>query len=257
MTFAMKIANDPLDLQSEINALKALNGAGGVDSYFIEADDVAGPSEASSYYVMKYINGTHVIDFLEKQGVDWFDIVARRILERLGELHRKGFIFGDLKRDNILVYGHGYIELVDFGGVTRKGKAVRQFTEQYDRGYWNAGSRKADEGYDLFAFALLCMQCTDPVRELDSTLAVLPQYRSPEYLKEILKRCRMKEGSKVVLRNIIDGKLQSTDRALRDWREVVLNGGPASANSAAFPWLKSALIVSIVLFIASLVWTIQ
>lgn len=261
-SFAMKVGSDTLDLQSEINALKALGSNGGLDPYFIESDDAdsQGSSPAFPYYVMRYINGMHIVDYVARHGADWFEVVSRRLLERLQQLHRQGYIFGDLKRDNVMVSGHGHVELVDFGGVTRKGKAVRQFTEHYDRGYWNAGGRKADEGYDLFAFALLCIQCTDPAKELDSSQAILPQYRSPDHLKELLKRCRLQERTRTILRDIIDGKLHSTDRVLKAWRGAVLHpqkGQATSSSSFAPLWMKGALLISILLFIVSLLWTVQ
>jgi serine/threonine-protein kinase len=253
--FAMKVASGSLDLQAEINALLALQSDGGMDPYLLDADDahVEG-SDPVSFYIMKYIQGTNIMDYLARSGPDWFELVARRLLERLRDLHAKGFIFGDLKRDNIIVSGHGRVDLVDYGGVTRKGMAVRQFTELYDRGYWNAGGRKADEAYDLFAFAVVCIQCTDPLRELDFTGGVLPQNRSPAYLKEILSRCGMKPKIKELVRGMIDGKTESADRALEQWRSAML--APAgTANSAVPGWMKGALVASAMVLFAALLWT--
>ena len=83
------------------------------------------------------------------------------LLKKLTYLHANGFVFGDIKMENILVSDYGAVELIDFGGVTQKGRAVKQFTEIYDRGYWGAGTSIADEAYDIFAFAILFMQLSD------------------------------------------------------------------------------------------------
>ena len=74
-----------------------------------------------------------------------------------------------------LVADYGRPELVDYGGATAFGKGVRQFTEIYDRGYWNAGSRTADAGYDLFSFAVLCIQLHEGRRLAQLSAGLLPQ----------------------------------------------------------------------------------
>ena len=256
---AMKTAFDPLDLQAEINALKALESADGIDPYLLDADDGQAEGSSFSFYVMKYIHGVPLADFLASRGSDWFGIVARGLLERLCDLHRKGYIFGDLKPDNMLVTGYGRVELVDFGGVTRKGKAVRQFTEVWDRGFWKAGSRRADEGYDLFAFALVCIQAADPLKELGQPGGLPPERRNRKTLKDMLARCRMNEAFKGILREMIDGRLNSSERALAGWRQAMLAPPKAAApgEPLPLPWLAGALAVSAALCLASIVWTLQ
>ena len=59
--------------------------------------------------------------------------------------------------ENVIVADYGHVELVDYGGVTAVGKSIRQFTEIYDRGYWNAGSRAADAS--MIYFLSLCCAC--------------------------------------------------------------------------------------------------
>lgn len=257
--YAMKIAHNPLELQSEVNALKALRQAGSGMSYFVEADDGYAKGQFFSYYVMKFVSGRNIASFLNLHGTEWFDIVARRLLERLHALHRVGYIFGDVKRAHIQVSRHGNVELVDFGGVTRKGKAVRQFTEMYDRGYWQAGSRKADEGYDLFAFAVLCIECMDPEKELSASLPVLPQQRTRSYLKHILKRCPIRGGEKQILCDIIDGKLTSSQEALQGWRRNMLEvtGRTGGQVVISFSWLVGTLVAISLVFAASVYWTMQ
>src|SRR5690606_6074222 len=112
-------------------------------------------------YVMKYVKGIHPQLYLHKHGMDWFGLVQYGVLKKLVGLHRRQYTFGDLKTDTVLVSEYGKIDLIDYGGVTEKGRSVRQFTEVYDRGFWNAGSRKADEAYDLFPFAVLCLHLSD------------------------------------------------------------------------------------------------
>lgn len=256
--YAMKIAHDPLLLQSEVNALQALQQAGSHSNFFVEADDAIVQGKRLSFYIMKYVDGSSMTRYLDLHGVKWFDIVARGLLERLHELHRIGFIFGDVKREHIQVSGYGIVQLVDYGGLTRKGKAVRQFTEIYDRGYWQAGSRKADEGYDLFSFAVLCIQCLDPDKELVSSASVLPQHRSTSYLKEMLQRCPMRASLRRILEQVIDGKMTSSQKVLQAWRRSILQTENVQTPFKETPtWLVRWLLVMMCIFAISVYWTFQ
>lgn len=107
---------------------------------------------------MRYVEGKPLHHFLSKNGPDWLGLVGLGLLEKLRTLHECGFVFGDLKPENVMVSKYGEVELIDFGGTSPIGRSVKQFTEWHDRGFWNAGSRISDEGYDLFAFAVLCLR---------------------------------------------------------------------------------------------------
>ena len=79
------------------------------------------------------------------------------------------------------------MELVDYGGVTAFGKGIRQFTEIYDRGYWNAGTRVSDAGYDLFSYGVLCVQMFADRALYRLTAETLPQNRSTQDCSESLR----------------------------------------------------------------------
>ena len=180
--FAMKIGYDAFDLQSEVNVLKALDKRIRKNNpYLHEVDDFHLHGSEYPFYVMKYVQGKRIHDFLKQKGGDWFYIVGKNLLTRLVELHRAGWQFCDLKMENVIVEEYGQTELVDYGGVTRHGNSVKQFTEIYDRGYWRKGSRIADETYDLFSFAVLCIQLIVPGRQIADASVVLPQNRSVSY----------------------------------------------------------------------------
>ena len=49
-------------------------------------------------------------------------------------------------------------------GLQYKDRAIKEFTEFFDRGYWGLGSRKADPQYDLFAVAMIMINAVYPTR---------------------------------------------------------------------------------------------
>lgn len=267
---AVKVGFDPVDLQSEINALNTLfppedrsppepDGFGtevGRSGFFWEADDFSLPEGDVPFYAMAYVDGMPMQAFLERRGRDWFWPIARQLLERLAGIHRAGYAYGDLKPDHILVTSDGRAELIDFGGVTAMGKAVRQFTELYDRGFWLGRPRVADEAYDLFAFAVLCMQMTDPEREWNRG-AGPPRHQGMATLRKVLERCRMGVEAKSILRSIIDGTLTSSAAAVRLWRHAVPIEPPQDRDAEDGRWLALALGGSAAAFAAALFWTLQ
>ncbi|ODG91657.1 MULTISPECIES: serine/threonine-protein kinase [Bacillaceae] len=157
---AIKLSKDSTNITNEVNVLKKITQV--QDSIlgpsFIDVDDYINPgtNECCYYYVMEYVNGVSLPNFIERNGMEWSSIFIIQVLSLLDKLHHKGFIFGDLKTDNLLVTKEpNKIQWIDFGGVTQIGRAVKEFTEFFDRGYWGLGSRKAEISYDLFAVTMI------------------------------------------------------------------------------------------------------
>lgn len=146
-----------------------------------ELDDVRQGNEWYPILVMELINGLPLDKFLGKKGRDYIPLCLLRILNRLSLLHEQGYAFCDIKPSNIL-FDEGTAEpvLIDFGGVTIFGNAVKEFTERYDRAWWGKGSRKAEASYDVFACAMLAADSIFALdgREVERLGALRPQERA-------------------------------------------------------------------------------
>lgn len=235
--FAMKVGTDAMDLQAEANILKVLSKMeGSFRRFLVDVDDFRAEGTDYPFYVMKYVKGLQLQEFLSAKGRAWFPVVGLRLLEKICELHGKGYIFGDLKKENVLVSDYGHVELVDFGGVTPAGKAVKQFTELYDRGYWNAGLRNADEGYDLFSFAVLCVHvCGGPKAAFSK--AILPQNRTLDDLLDEIRRDPLCKEYTPFLMKALRGEYVSSREACEDWRRLMKrrSGHQAPAGRGKLP----------------------
>jgi serine/threonine protein kinase len=256
--FAMKLGFDSVDHQSEVNVLKQLSLNDGPFSRFLhDVDDFQSQGKDYPYYVMKYIKGSKISDFLQIKGEQWIGLIGLNLLKKLTYLHASGYIFGDIKMENILVSSYGAVELVDFGGVTHKGRAVKQFTEIYDRGYWGAGTRTADEAYDIFAFAVLFMQLSDQARECFSR-HLLPQNRTIELLKERLAK---ESGQELqiytpFLKKALDGEYSSSIQAYKAWKHIFYKRShPFQTNKIkkahALVWIQAGFVVTVILFLSA------
>lgn len=166
---ALKISQNGVTVTSEVNVLKHFSKVQGsaLGPSLIDVDDWIRPGFSSpiSFYVMEYIRGESFLSFIQKRGKEWTGILTLQLLSDLERLHQEGWVFGDLKPDNLLVTGSPpKIRCIDVGGTTVNGRAIKEFTEFFDRGYWGAGSRKAEPSYDLFAVAMIIVNTAYPSR---------------------------------------------------------------------------------------------
>ncbi|NBI30824.1 protein kinase family protein [Chengkuizengella marina] len=246
--FAMKIGLDEISLQSEINVIKKINKKLEPDKkIFIDSDDFELNGKIYSFYIMKYIQGLDAKLFLNSNGQQWFHLVGLNILNQLQKLHQMNFIFGDLKIENVIVSEFGKVTLIDYGGVTPKGRSIKQFTEIYDRGYWINGTRKADEAYDIFSFAILCLILTGAL----SISNLTSEKRSGSYL---LKRAKTNPHCKRMipfLEKALNGTFSSTRCAREEWKKLMYGNGFENSNSIELPWLKPALASSIFVLVVT------
>lgn len=248
--YALKMGFDALDHQMEVNALLSLNKSSvSFRRYLVEADDAELGGEKIPFSVTKYIDGITIREYLKQRGRDWIYVIGLNLLNRLQELHKHGWVYADMKLENMLVYGYGQVELVDFGGLTAKGRSVKQFTELYDRGAWNAGDRVAEESYDLFAFAVLMLIATDQTRKFNSFQHMLPQNRSIDMLLELAQTNPQTAPLHPWFKKALEGSFTSTHHAVVLWRKLILDKRvkPPRGDGISAPWLKICFAASIAL----------
>jgi len=243
--YALKVGYDALDLQSEINVLNALKEQM-PDPYLVEADDHLEGSREVTFYVMRYIEGSPLHRFIRARGTEWLALIGLKLLEKLSVLHASGYAFGDLKPDNVMVSAYGRVELIDYGGVSRFGRSVKQFTEWYDRGYWNAGSRTGDGSYDLFSFAVMCIGLLDE-KALREASCQLPQTRSVSDLQLLMRRNPVFKPYAAWLNKALTGDFADSREALNEWKRRIYEASERHVRHIPVStprWLKNAFGIS-------------
>ncbi|KAB2328834.1 serine/threonine protein kinase [Cytobacillus depressus] len=211
---ALKMSDNGFSITSEVNVLKSFEKVPGsaLGPSLIDVDDWVYGGKQISFYVMEYIKGPDLLKFIEQKGESWIEAVILQLLNDLHKLHESGWVFGDLKPENLIVTGPPpRIRCIDVGGTTIQGRAIKEFTEFFDRGYWGLGTRKAEPSYDLFAVAMILMNIAYPKRfhktsgDLKQLIFMIRQK------KELLKF----EG---VLLHALQGKYSSAE----EMRNVIL-----------------------------------
>lgn len=205
---ALKISENSMSITSEVNVLRHFSKVRGfsLGPSLLDVDDwewLKG-KQSYSFYVMEYLEGEPLLSFVQKRGMEWAGILTLQLLTDLETLHKEGWVFGDLKPDNLIVTASPpKVRLLDVGGTTIKGRAIKEFTEFFDRGYWGLGSRKAEASYDLFAVAMIMIHICYPKQFQKSGEGGLKQLEG-----HIEKNSWLKRYKRVLMR-ALSGEYQS------------------------------------------------
>lgn len=246
--FALKAGRETVDHQSEINSLLAISLTNtSFKNFLIDADDMKVRGKDISFYVMRYIDGMTISHFIHKRGQDWIYVIGSNLLRKLTEIHKSGYVFGDLKIENMIVSNYGDVDLIDFGGVTPKGRAIKQLTEVYDRGFWNMGERVAEESYDLFSFAILLLKSLDQRHRFTAINKMLPQNRDMDQLTAIMRENLAAAQIAPFLQKALKGEFGTSQEAYHYWRKLI-SGKKLVQPTLKMPWLKICFAASIFIF---------
>lgn len=224
---ALKISENSMSITSEVNVLKHFAKVQGatLGPSLLDVDDwVVGSRDAIPFYVMEYVNGEDFLSFLEKRGKEWAGILCIQLLANLEKLHQEGWVFGDLKPENLIVIGPPpKIRWLDVGGTTLIGRSIKEYTEFFDRGYWGVGSRKAEPSYDLFAVTMIMINSVYPKRFKKTGMD------GREQLKKIITTNESLKKYAFVLGNAIDGKYQSAESMRKDLLQAISQSSQMSS----------------------------
>lgn len=267
---AIKVGIDSMSITSEVNVLKQLSMVQGtvLGPFFYEVDDWEMNGRCYPFYVMEYINGEPLFSFIERRGKEWLGILMLQLLRDLGALHREGWVFGDLKPDNLLVEGSPpTIRWLDVGGTTGMGRSVKEFTEFFDRGYWGLGSRVAEPSYDLFSATMVMINAAYPQR------FERPKKDSELFLINKIEKSPLLNAYKPILKKALRGSYQNASEMrqelfslLQGVKSVGSNRSTTSPNSRVKTrqkrqkpkkqkrsgWIETVLLFAFILFFYTL-----
>ncbi|HZG55792.1 protein kinase domain-containing protein [Paenibacillus sp.] len=247
---AMKLGNDAYALQSEINALRAV---GGEAPKLLLADDGTCRGREFPFYVMAFVPGSTLSASSPVGGADRVAAVGAKLLVQLQALHAAGWAFGDLKPDNVMIDRAGEPRLVDYGGATRFGQGVKQFTELYDRGFWRLGGRQAEPAYDLFAFAVSMLEAAGLGRRVRAT-ANSPRRDKGKQLLALPDEAALPPAMKRELRRLLRGEHRDCRRAAEAWNAAAAKRAPRPAPAAGELWPAAWFAGAFAAFVGVVWW---
>ncbi|WP_404430174.1 protein kinase family protein [Sutcliffiella horikoshii] len=284
---ALKISENSMSITSEVNVLRHFSKVQGfsLGPSLLDVDDWERPNsggkQSFSFYVMEFLEGEPLLSFVQKRGMEWAGILTLQLLTDLETLHQEGWVFGDLKPDNLIVTATPpKVRLVDVGGTTQHGRAIKEFTEFFDRGYWGLGSRKAEATYDLFAVAMIMIHICYPKqfqkngeggrKQLEEQIdknswlkrykvvlmrALAGEYSSAHEMKSgmlsVISQRNPTPSSKGTAQRPVSNKakqgpVSSTSRAAR--KGASTQSKPVPTKTSSKGWMETAVLLSVILF---------
>jgi tetratricopeptide (TPR) repeat protein/predicted Ser/Thr protein kinase len=136
-----------------------------------------GDHQGFPYLVLEWLEGSSLAAALEPGPFAPAEAirVVQRAAEAAGELHRKGFLHGDLSPANVMLVGPDRVVLVDLGvGQERPDPEDRWGTPGYMAPEQAAGEGRVDARADVFALGCLLFRClTGRGPFLGATLAAI------------------------------------------------------------------------------------
>jgi serine/threonine protein kinase len=213
---ALKMSDNGMSITSEVNVLKSFAKVQGssLGPSLIDVDDWQVRNHNISFYVMEYIEGPDLLSFISQKGKGWTEVLILQLLSDLQTLHEKGWVFGDLKPENLIVMGPPpRIRCIDVGGTTIQGRAIKEFTEFYDRGYWGLGTRKADPTYDLFSVGMILINSEYPKR-FNKTSGGLNQ------LRDMINQKKELQKYETVILNALQGRYRTAREMRLDMLQI-------------------------------------
>lgn len=214
---AVKMGLNSMAITSEVNVLKHFSKVQGqvLGPSLIDVDDWVTPEGAIPFYAMEYLKGQELFTYIQGKGSEWIGILMVQLLGDLDRLHQAGWVFGDLKPDNLMIVGPPpRIRWLDVGGTTLLGRSIKEYTEFYDRGYWGLGTRKAEPTYDLFAVAMIIINTCYQNRFEKNGEGI-------KQLKEKIQQKPILMYYEKVLLNALQGKYPNAQSMKKDIVELV------------------------------------
>ncbi|MGD9677812.1 MAG: hypothetical protein AB7V16_05580 [Vulcanibacillus sp.] len=252
--YALKISLSYFNLNSEINNTKKLEGAQGAILGFkvFDFDDFTIEGNTYSFYVMPYEEGIPINKYLRGRTAKEYLIIFKKVVETLDLLHQKGWIFGDIKPEHILInQDTKNLKLIDLGGITRINESVKQYTEFYDRGNWKTNNRKADPHYDLFSLSMVFVHISIGINDfaklynqklrITKFCGIIQNIDALKYLYPIIKE-------------ILYGRLRITNDVLKEIEKI---NNSVDQRVKHYSWINYLFTSSLLLFIVIVVYILK
>lgn len=212
--YALKLSEDNLSLNREYELIKKFEAIDTIVRVY-EIDDMHVGDKIYYFLLMEYIPGITLNEYRKNRSIS----VAKSIgiviilLKVMGEIHRRGYILGDTKLDNIMVNGEGKVtKIIDLGGVVKINAGIKEFTPAYDRASWKCGHRVAEESYDIFSAAMILTQL------LLAKFTFNPKVKSIHRVKEELMNKKINGELKESLIPILNGE----KKGVKDFANTLL-----------------------------------
>lgn len=155
-TRALKISKDINSISREFKMMTKLKSIKSIPRAY-DMDDYKKNGNIYYFLVMEYIEGYNIKEILKYSNMKVKDIIGIGIilLNVLEKIHRMGYVYADLKPENIMIDKRGKrVSFIDFGGVVEVGQGIKEYTPAYNILSWGVDG-KNNTAYLVFSVAMI------------------------------------------------------------------------------------------------------
>lgn len=154
MTYALKISDILHSITREYNILCEINEIKCIPKAY-EIDDCIIDGKIYYFFIMEFISGKSLKDAISNSKISLRNklSISLVVMDKLVELFNHGYMYIDIKPDNIYFdKKNKSIKLVDFGGLIKEGSNIIEYTPCYYLGTWKFIEDR--NYYDILIFSI-------------------------------------------------------------------------------------------------------
>lgn len=252
--YALKMSKTFNSIDYEIYVINKLNGPqeNNLEVSILDMDEFIYNDTVYSFYVMPYHLGFSLDEYLNGKTSREYLKIFKKTVEYLLIIHNKGWVFGDIKPEHIIVdVKKKSVYFIDFGGVTKVNEGVRQFTEIFDRGSWKVNNRKANSHYDLFSLSMVFIQIA---LGKDEFIKLYNKKVKISKVCDIIRNIEVLTYLFPIIKKVLLNRLKSSYEVLDLINNMTEQHRMKSKSSI---WIYCLFICSLILFILSILFCIS
>lgn len=152
----LKMSKDTSSITREyytMEKLKSLDFVPGVYDF----DDIQAKGEIYHFIVMDYIQGQTLKEVSRKNKLDIEEIfqIGYVIVDSLEKVYNMGYMYCDIKLENIILTGKNEVCFVDFGGAVEKNSPIIEYTPNYNMISWKKNESGNYFGNIIFSTTMI------------------------------------------------------------------------------------------------------
>lgn len=214
---AIKISSDINSITREYEFIKKFKNLSIVPRVY-ELDDYNKYGERFHFFVLEYIDGYNLKEIMKVKDFNLKDslIIAVIVLKNLKTIYDLGYIYGDIKLENIMIDRNSKkIYLIDFGGAMGKNLGIKEYTPTYNIFSWGLDSNGHSTSM-IFSVNMLL------------TSMILKQEPSPllKNIKDVsleLKEEKIDKRAKKLIIDGLNGRHKDINIYISDIKSIVSN----------------------------------
>ncbi|KPU26601.1 hypothetical protein TR13x_09305 [Caloranaerobacter sp. TR13] len=243
---ALKISEDIMSLTREFEIIHKLPLSNNIPIVY-EIDDWVYKNKKYYYIVMEYIEGDNLKEIINKNKLSIREVLGISLILSglINKLYQMGYIYGDLKLENIIVDRKTKkVMFVDFGGVIKKNGCIKEFTPTYDINSWGIENKNSHIERLIFSTTML-MICLITRREY------APFHTSMKEILTIIDSLNISEKLKIFMKDGLLNKFNDINYYIERLKMLFIesaNNPPIISNDI----INLIFIVSICFFVLTI-----